>query len=137
MKESVVFFSKHAVLNVLAFHLVNVYLIFGLHSLYNHSVLCFPNNYHMVKEEKGNRYDLKNINCNKQDNIFFLSVSKVCDSLVSSGGICPGGIFPGGFCQGRFCPQGKCPGVYAYVQGVGVWRVSAWGVYVRGGGVMS
>ena len=68
--ESVVFFSKHDVLNILAVHQANVYLIKGVlytnwpfgvalySTLYNHfcvlsfhSVLCFPNDYHMVKEE--------------------------------------------------------------------------------------
>ena len=76
----------------------------GLHILYNHfcdhsfhSVLCFPNDYHMV-EEKWNINDLKNINYNKVNNIFFLSVSKVCARLICSRGICPGGICPGGIC---------------------------------------
>ena len=58
------------------------------------------NNYHMAKKDKGNRYDLTNINCNKGNNIFFVSVLKVCPGLICSGGIRPGGI----------CPWGKCPG---------------------------
>ena len=62
------------------------------------SVLYFPHNYHMVKEEKGNRCVLKEINYNKVNSNFFLSVSKVCASLICSGGICPGGICPGGIC---------------------------------------
>ena len=73
----------------------------GLHILYNHfcdhsfhSVLCFPNDYHMVKEEKWNINYLKNINYNKVNDIFFLSVSKVCARLICSGSICPGGICP-------------------------------------------
>ena len=56
----------------------------GLPILYNHfcvlsfhSVLCFPNGYHMVKEEKLNINDLKNINYNKVNDLFCLSVSKV------------------------------------------------------------
>ena len=71
MTESVVFFSKHDISNVLADHLVNVLSHLkctilrkcfiqishlGLHILYNHfcvlsfhSVLFFPNDYHMVK----------------------------------------------------------------------------------------
>ena len=60
------------------------------------SVLYFPHNYHMVKEEKWNRCDLKKINYNKVNSNFFLSVSKVCASLICSGGICPGGIYPRG-----------------------------------------
>ena len=73
MTEFVVFFSKHDILHVLAVHLVNVFFNlnvpevlhtnwpfgFALYStLYNHfcvlsfhSVLCFPNDYHMVKEQ--------------------------------------------------------------------------------------
>ena len=89
----------------------------GLHSLYNnfcvlsfHSVLCFSNDYHIVKEEKWNRYDLKNINYNKVNNIFFISVPKVCASLICSGFIHPGGICPGGICPGDICPGGICPG---------------------------
>ena len=61
------------------------------------SVLYFLHNYHMVKEEKGDRCDLKKINYTKKVNSnFFLSVSKVCASLICSGGICPGGICPRG-----------------------------------------
>ena len=37
------------------------------------------------------------INYNKVNNNFFLSVSKVCASLIWSGGICPGGICPRGY----------------------------------------
>ena len=74
MTEYVVFFGRHAVLNLLAIYLVNVYLTqhvlhqdgtyfiqighLDLHSLYNHfgvlsfhSILYFSNEYHMVKEE--------------------------------------------------------------------------------------
>ena len=83
-----------------------------------HSVLCFPNDYHMVKEEKLNINDLKNINYNKVNVLFFLSVSKVCARLICSGGICPGGICLGGKCPkgymswggGGKCPGGICPG---------------------------
>ena len=39
----------------------------------------------MVKGKKWNRYDLKNINYNKMNNLFFLSVSKVYASLTYSG----------------------------------------------------
>ena len=41
------------------------------------SVLCFPNDYHMVKEEKWNINYLKSINYNKVNDTFFHSVSKV------------------------------------------------------------
>ena len=41
-------------------------------------------------------YDLKNINYNKVNNLFFLSVSKVCASLICSGGMSRVGICPGG-----------------------------------------
>ena len=89
----------------------------GLHILYNHfcdlsfhSVLCFQNDYH-----KNNINDLKNINCNKVNDLVFLSVSKYCARLICSGGICIGGICPGGKCPGGKCPGGymsssKCPG---------------------------
>ena len=67
----------------------------GLHILYNHfcvlsfhSVLCFPNDYYMVKEEQWNINDLKNIYYNKVNDIFFPLVSKVCARLICSGGIC-------------------------------------------------
>ena len=93
MTESVVCFSKHDILNVLAVHLI-MYIsskmyhikcliqicLLGLNIglLYNnfgvlsfHSVLCFPNDYHMVMEEKWNINDLKSINCNKVNYIFF------------------------------------------------------------------
>ena len=68
MTEYVVFFSKHNILNVSAVHLVNVYPPKMYHikevlhknwpysTLYNHfcilsfhSVLCFLNDYYMVK----------------------------------------------------------------------------------------
>ena len=58
--------------------------------------------YHMVQEEKWNIYDLKNINFTKVDDLFFLSVSKVCASLICSGGTCPGGICPGGMCPREY-----------------------------------
>ena len=58
------------------------------------SVLYFPHNYHEVKDKKGNRCDLKKINYNKVNSNFCPSVSKVCVSLIYSGGICPGGICP-------------------------------------------
>ena len=61
------------------------------------SVLYFPHNYHMAKEEKGDRCDIKEDKLyNKVNSNFFLSVSKVCASLICSGGICPGGICPRG-----------------------------------------
>ena len=61
------------------------------------SVLYFPHDYHMVKEEKGDRCDLqKDQLYNKVNSNFFLSVSKVCASLICSGGIRPGGICPRG-----------------------------------------
>ena len=34
---------------------------------------------------KGNRCQLKDVNCNKVNNKFFLSLSKVCPSLICSG----------------------------------------------------
>ena len=79
--------------------------------------LCFVfflNDYHMVKEEKWNICDLKNIIYNKVNDLFFLSVSKVCGSLICLGciclgGICPGGICPGGKCPGGYMSRGKCP----------------------------
>ena len=69
----------------------------------------------MVKEEKWNINDLKNINYNKVNDLFFLSVSKVCARFICSGrggGICPGGICLGGICPVGKCPGGKCPGVH-------------------------
>ena len=39
------------------------------------------------RKKKGNRYDLKKINYNKANSNFFLLVSKVCVSLICSGGI--------------------------------------------------
>ena len=39
-----------------------------------HTVLCFQNDYHLIKEEKWNTSDLKNINYNKVNDLFFLSV---------------------------------------------------------------
>ena len=62
-----------------------------------HSVLCFPNDNHMVKEEQCNINDLKNINYNKVNGLYFLSVSKVCARLIRSGGICPRGLCPRGY----------------------------------------
>ena len=46
---------------------------------------------------------------NKVNSNFFLSVSKVCDSLIRLGGTCPGGMCPGGKCPGGKCPGGICP----------------------------
>ena len=45
----------------------------------------------MVKEEQWNINDLKNINYNKVNDLFFPLVSKVCARLICSGGICPRG----------------------------------------------
>ena len=39
---------------------------------------------------------IKKFNYNKVNDLFFLSVSKVCARLICSGGICPGGICLGG-----------------------------------------
>ena len=39
-----------------------------------HTVLCVPDDYHIVKEETWNINDLKNINYNKVNELFFLSV---------------------------------------------------------------
>ena len=76
----------------------------GLHILYNHfcvhsfhSVWCFPNDYHTVKQEKWNINDLNNINYNKVNDLFFPSLLKVCARLICLGDICPGGICPGGY----------------------------------------
>ena len=44
------------------------------------------------RKKEGKGCDLKKINYNKVNSNFFLSVSKVCASLIFSGGICPGGI---------------------------------------------
>ena len=62
----------------------------------------------MVKQEKWNINDLKNINYNKVNDLFFLSVLKVCARVICSGGICPGGKCPGGKCPGGFMSGGKC-----------------------------
>ena len=70
-------------------------------------VLCFPNDYHMVKEEKWNINDLKNINYNKENDLFFLSVSKVYARLLCSGGICPVGICLGDICPKEYLSRGK------------------------------
>ena len=55
----------------------------------------------MVKEEKWNIYDLKNINY-------------ICSGGICPGGICPGGICPRGYPRGYMsrgkCPGGTCPG---------------------------
>ena len=55
--------------------------IWAAYILYNHfcvlsfrSVLCFQNDYHMFNEEKWNTTDLKNINYNKVNDLFFLLV---------------------------------------------------------------
>ena len=58
----------------------------------------------------GNRCDLKNINCNKINIDFLLSVSKFCANLICSGGICPGVICPGGKYPEGKSPGGKYPG---------------------------
>ena len=42
-------------------------------------------------KKKGNRYDLKKNSYNKANSNFYFSVSKVCASLICSGGICPTG----------------------------------------------
>ena len=53
----------------------------------------------MVKEEKWNINDLKNINYNKVKDLFFLSVSKiVLDLFVMWGVSVQGGKCPGGIC---------------------------------------
>ena len=53
----------------------------------------------MVKEDKEyKRYALKSIKYNKVNNIFLLSVSKVCASLICSGDICPRVYVLGGIC---------------------------------------
>ena len=51
-----------------------LYNLFCVLSFY--SVLCFQNDYHIhvVKEEEWNTNDLKNINYNKANDLFFLSV---------------------------------------------------------------
>ena len=88
--------------------------------------------YHMVQEEKWNIYDLKNIDYTKVEDLFFLSVSKVCASLICSGDICPG-VYVWGVCVlGNICPGGKCPGGYMF-GGKCPGGKCLWG----GGGVMS
>ena len=115
MTESVVFFSKHKCiacspgqcishLKCTTFRKCFIQIgHLGLHILYKHfcvlsfhSVLCFPNYYHRVEEEKWNINDLKNINYNE------VSVSKVCARLICSGGICLGGIRLVGICPRGF-----------------------------------
>ena len=60
----------------------------------------FPGHVHdifsYIYRKKGNRCNLKKINYNKVNSNLFLSVSKVCASLISSRGIFPGGICPRG-----------------------------------------
>ena len=80
--------------NICYWHYIHYKTMFFLFN----SVLYFPHNYHnIIEEEKGNRWDLIKIKYNKENGNFFLSVSKVCASLIFSGGICPGGV----------CPRGK------------------------------
>ena len=69
-------------------------------------VLYFPHNYHILWswKKKGNRCDLKNINYSKVNSNFFLSVSKVCASLICSGGICQGAGRV--YVLGDICPRG-------------------------------
>ena len=68
------------------------------------------------------RRGVKNINYNKVNDLFFLSVSKVCVRLIQEvsvqgvyvlEGICPRGICPGGKCPGGRClgggGGGLCP----------------------------
>ena len=76
------------------------------------------------KKEKGKRCDLKNMNYNRGNNNFFLTVSNVL-ALFSQGVSVQGVYVLGGKCPGIKCPGGKC--LRAYVVGVNV----------RGGGVMS
>ena len=66
----------------------------------------------MVKVQKWNINDLKNISYNQVNDLLFLSVSKVCARLIGSGDICPGVYVLGGNCPGGKCPGGKCPGGY-------------------------
>ena len=60
----------------------------------------FPGHVHdifsYIYRKNGNRCDLKKINYNKVNSNLFLSVSKVCASLISSRGIFPRGICPRG-----------------------------------------
>ena len=83
LTEPVVFFIGH-------------YIPFKTMSFLFNSVLYFPHNYHIVKDEKENRCYLKTINYNKVNSNFLYSVSKVCASLICSMGICSGGICPRG-----------------------------------------
>ena len=57
------------------------------------------------RKKKGNRCDLKKFNYNKVNINFFLSVSKVCASLICSGGYLSRGVSV----QGGICPRGICP----------------------------
>ena len=97
MSESEVFFSKHdkcigcspgqCISHLKCTTLRKCFIQIGhlgLHILYNHfcvlschSVLCFPNDYHMVKEEKWNINDLKNIN-HKQMTFSFFQFQRLC-----------------------------------------------------------
>ena len=91
-----------------------------------HSVCCLLNEYHLVKEEKWNINDLKNINYSKVNDLFFISVSKVCARLICSGDNCPGVSVLGGICPGVKGPGG-------YMSGGICLGVSVRGVHVRGG----
>ena len=53
-----------------------LYIYYKTMSFLFNPVLYFPHKYHMVKEEKGNRCDLKKIKYNKVITNFFLLVSK-------------------------------------------------------------
>ena len=81
----------------------------------------------MVKEEKWNINDLKNINYNKvNDFLFFQFRSLVLDLFVQVvsvqgvyvwgvyilGGKYPGGYMSGGYMSGGKCLGGTCPGGY-------------------------
>ena len=77
----------------------------------------------MVKEEKGNRCDLKKINYDKVNNNFILQFQRSVLVLFAQGVSV----------QGVYILGGKCPGVS--VQGVSVREVSVRGVFKCPGGI--
>ena len=62
---------------------------------------------------KWNINDLKNINYNRVNHLFFISVSKVCARRICSGGICPGiSVQMVSVQGGTYMSRGKSPGVH-------------------------
>ena len=84
----------------------------------------------------------KKINYNQVNDLFFLSVSKVCARLIGSGvyvqgvsvqgvsvqgGICPGGKCPGGYMSGGKCLGGTCPTAPNHM----IWEIRIGVVFLR------